>query len=236
MRSTRIYRGDVPDLILPEHLAAWDVHDYWEREVYDSMAALREEGEVLWVIGAEHGYMAALWARLFGGQTVLIEPSPPFWRNIRLTWEANGLPTPNATIQAFLSDTPAGSVTVCESGWPDSAAGDEECPAQEYRYLWQESHAQAIAATTVDALVQVGVPAPTALTCDTEGAEVRILPGAQATLAEHDVKCWLSLHPDLIERDYPGHSDQEVHDLMGELGYDGDLLSTDHEQHWLYVP
>lgn len=234
MKPTTIYRGDVPDLILPDHLADWDVWDYWERERYDSMAAELGLTDRLWIAGAEHGALAALWSRLVGS-VVLVEPSPPFWRNIRLTWEANNLERPAASVSGFLGDESNGSVEAVISGWPRSAhTSDEECPAQEYRYLFNEKHVSEIGTATIDELVTAGVPAPTALSLDTEGAEVLILPGAKRTLSENDVLVWVSVHPDLIQRDYAPHSAREVRQFMTSLGYTGKRLAIDHEEHWLF--
>ena len=231
MKPTRIYRGDVPDLVLPDHIADWDVHDYWERERFDSMAKHLTPGDTLWVIGAEHGYMAALWSRLVAS-TVLVEPSPEFWPNIRLTWEHNGLTTPAATLQALVGDVRQGSFT-WELPWPACATGDRECPAQAYRYLHNPSDTAVIPTVTLDGIATMLDP-PAGISIDIEGAEILALHGAEQLLTGHDIHLWVSVHPDLIERDYPPHTDTDVHDLLTAYGYTGELLAIDHEQHFHY--
>lgn len=231
MKATRIYNGDVPDLVLPDHLAAWDVHQTWERERFDSMASHLGPGDILWVIGAEHGYMAALWARLVG-ETVLVEPSPEFWPNIRMTWEHNGLKTPT-TVQALVGETGSGpTVEPVFAGWPVCAEGDVECPAQAYRYLHNPKDAATIPTITLDALhTEVGVP--TAVSIDIEGAEILALRGANALL-DADVQWWVSVHPDLIERDYSPYTADDVLALMAAHGYGAELLAVDHEHHYRF--
>lgn len=231
MKRTRIYRGDVPDLILPDHLHHWDVHDYWERERFDSMADRLGLGDTLWVIGAEHGYMAALWSRLVG-DTVLVEPSPEFWPNIRLTWEHNGLKTPMATVQALVGETYSGGFS-WELPWPACAVSDTECPAQAYRYLHNPADAAQIPTVTLDGIATMLGP-PTAISIDIEGAEVLALRGADKLLTDHDIQLWVSVHPDLIERDYSPYTESDVHEWMAGHGYTGELLAVDHEHHYRF--
>lgn len=241
MKQTRIYGGRIDDLILPDHIADWDVHEYWEEKRFASMRKwLRNDGagETLLIAGAEHGYMAAVWSRIVEN-TILVEPSPPFWRNIRMTWEANSLTPPLACVPAFLTDyagitAPADEVMTADGAWPESAYPDEECPAQEYRYLFEPSHVDQIPCVTIDQLYYCGVE-PTAISLDCEGAEVKILPGARQLLEGRDVKCWISVHPDLIERDYhPYTAEDNVHEFMRSLGYYGNMVWKDHEEHWFY--
>lgn len=231
MKNTTVYSGDVPDLVLPDHLANWDVHDYWERERFDSMAAHLTKADTLWVIGAEHGYMAALWSRLVG-ETVLVEPSPEFWPNIRMTWEHNKLNEPLASVKGLVADVPSGDVAVCHRSWPADAEGEIECPAQAYRYLHNPGDLATIGAVTLDQLTaNLGVPA--AISMDIEGGEVLALRGGLDLFTNNDVQLWVSVHPDLIERDY-GKTADDVHGFMSGLGYVAEHLATDHEEHFYY--
>ena len=75
---------------------------------------------------------------------------------------------------------------------------------------------------------------PTALTIDVEGAELLVLWGAEKTLAENSLKVWVSIHEDLMERDF-GRTTHEVHTFMEGLGYSGEHLATDHEEHYFYT-
>jgi FkbM family methyltransferase len=236
VKATRIYRGDVDDLVLPDHIADWDVHDYWERERFDSMRELLDgTADVLWVVGAEHGYMAALWARLVGS-TVLIEPSEYFWPNIRMTWEANELPMPSATIQAFAgADDPADLVAVVNvDSWPPCAASDVECSARPYRYLHDEKHRAEIPTSTIDRAA-AGIGAVDAISIDVEGAELSVLTGAQDVLRTARPLVWCSVHPDLMARDY-GTTPAQLHAFMEAQRYAATHLATDHEMHYLYEP
>jgi hypothetical protein len=58
-----------------------------------------------------------------------------------------------------------------------------------------------------------------------------VLQGAEHTLVEHHPQIWVSIHPDLMMRDY-GDQPHELYGYLGRRGYTGKHLATDHEQHW----
>ena len=82
--ETRIYDYEIE---LFEPLADWDVWDYWERERIASMQKHIKPGEVLWEIGTEQGWMAALFSKYVTDQLVLIEPTAEFWPGIKLSFK-----------------------------------------------------------------------------------------------------------------------------------------------------
>jgi FkbM family methyltransferase len=215
---------------LPRPLGDWDVFDYWERERFTSIRDRLHEGSVLFDVGAEHGWCTLLYAATTGPSIVLIEPTPEFWPNIRATWERN---YPNVTPLAFysglLSDETdeTGGLSVA---WPTSSTGPL-IDRNSYQYIHQ--HAEHVHQITLDDMVARSGIVPDALTIDVEGAELNVLRGGAGVLDTHHPLVWVSIHPDLIERDYHA-TDTDVHDLMAHLGYTGTHLATDHEQHWLF--
>lgn len=222
------------ELILPDAIADWDAITGWERRRFASMEARLRPGMRLFDIGAEHGWISAILASFVGAENmVLVEPSEDFWRNIRLIWEHNGLELPLACVQALVgascSDTTA---PVVHGAWPACSSG-EECPPGAYRYLHEPDHVAKTPVMSLDWFVGATGIVPDAITVDIEGAETEALLGARAVLREHHPLVWVSIHPDLMERDY-GATPAFLHAFMAQQGYAEKHLGTDHEEHWLF--
>lgn len=226
-------------LLLPDFLAKWDVWDYWERERFDSMIRTLTSSDTLFDIGTEFGWWTALLAKVTAAKMVLIEPTPEFWPGIKAVWEKNRLTAPIATVAALVGDTEAladaeGFMGHKYQTWPDAALTGRMIEKTAYRYIHSEDDVADTPMITVDGFVERTGIVPTALTMDTEGAEILILRGAEKTLRTHHPIIWASLHPDLAIRD--GYGDvQNVHDFLGGLGYAGEWLATDHEEHWVFT-
>lgn len=244
MKPVVIYpRHEAVTLTLPDHLAEWDVWDSWEHERYvdivERMTA--QTRPMLWEVGAEHGAQAALYAERIGGdRIVLIEPSPEFWSNLRLTWQANGFADPAGVFVGLVADEATSAEPVdyddrLVDGWPACSWTDVECPAMAYRYLFEDKHVRTTRTSTIDDLRDAGAPDPTGLSIDVEGAELLVLEGAHDTIVDTQPIVWVSIHPDLMARDFH-HEPAQVHALMESHGYTGELLAVDHEEHWRYTP
>lgn len=225
--------NDRYQLIVPDHVADWDAPSSWERVRFASMEAGLHPEMRLFDVGAEHGWISAIYASFVGASNmVLIEPSPEFWPNIRLIWEHNGLDAPHACVQALLGTRHAGGVVLLD-GWPPAAEGDVEAPAQAYRYLHEPGHLATTPVTAIDHITSIA-GAPDAITIDVEGAGLQVLRGAVNTLQEHRPLVWISIHPDLMARDY-GTEPAELFDFMTGRGYEREYLGTDHEEHHLFT-
>lgn len=217
-------------LYLNEPLASWDVWDYWERERIESMRANLKKGDILFDIGTEQGWCNLVYATMVGPENmVLIEPTPEFWPNIKALWEKNYNVKPRAFYEGFFSDK------TTEKGdsfthWPFEALGDEIIDRNSYKYIYQDRDIPQI--TIDDYVARTGI-IPTALTMDTEGAELLILNGAKKTLAEGNINVWVSEHDDMAKRDY-GINANDIADFMKRLGYSRKVLATDHERHVFY--
>lgn len=214
-----------------DNIADWDAPSHWERERLASMQLHLKQGMVLYDIGVEHGWLSAVYGGFCGYENmVLVEPSPEFWPNIKMTWQMNGFPGPIGCFQAFAGDKMHGKPI--NDVWPASSDG-EEVVGMAYRYLNQ--HAESVSTITIDRIATGTRRPPDAITIDIEGAELLALRGATKTLTKHRPLVWCSLHPDLMERDF-GHLESDVHDFMDEHDYHGEHIHTDHEQHWLFTP
>ena len=221
------------ELILPDHIAEWDAITGWEFPRFASMEEHLRQGMTLFDVGTEHGWISAVYASFVGADNmVLVEPTPEFWQNIRLTWLHNDLPMPRASLVALLG-ADGSPPELLTGAWPAPAYVEGECPAGGYRYLHEPGHVASTAVSTVD-LVATDIR-PDAITIDVEGAELEVLHGAERTLRNLRPLVWVSVHPDLMERDYdttPG----QLYDYMTGLGYEREHLGVDHETHELFRP
>lgn len=223
--------NDRYNVVVPDHIADWDAPSEWERQRFLSMEKHLSKGDVLYDIGSEQGWQSAIYAQFVGGENVvLVEPTPEFWPNIRQTWEANNLPTPCATYQGLVgNDANYVSGALGLRGWPDCSEG-EITELMGYRYIYNDN--KKTAQNRIDAFFAMGIKKPDAITIDVEGAELEVLSGAEKVLKRHKPKLWISVHPDLMEKDY-GSNDSQLRKFLTDLNYEIEDLGWDgHETHW----
>lgn len=226
-------------IIAPDSVADWDggTGDYsvrrgWEFQRFESFRRELKYGDVFFEVGAEHGWMSAIIGREFVGaeNMVLFEPSPEFWVNIRKTWEYNGLNDPLGCYNGFVG---AETTEQAAPGWPATAdLSAAEISAMAYRTLGRSEPTPTI---RIDDYVSDTGHIPAAINIDVEGAEGIVIAGAIETLKLHRPLVWVSVHPDLMERDH-GTNKNEFLSLMDAQKYNREYLDTDHEEHWLFRP
>ena len=215
---------------MPSFLAEWDVWPYWERERLLSMEQLLRQGDILFDIGAETGWMSVAFAGIVGAQNmVLFESTPENWPNIKATWEENQLAPPLRTFYGLVGKT-LGEHAL-ENGWPSAALSGLLTPARSYRYIHE--HAHSTPQITIDEFCTMTGIVPKALTIDVEGAEICVVEGAQKLLTKYDPLLWISVHPDLMFKDY-NTTVEEFSRTLDSLGYSDELISIDHETHTLW--
>jgi FkbM family methyltransferase len=214
-------------IMLPVPLADWDVFDYWEYERVRSMHDNLNKDDILFDVGAEHGWMSVVFAKFC--DVFLIEPTKEFWPNIYETWKANTKKEPAGCYSGLMSHKT--DDTLEDFSWPKESEG-ELIDVNKYEYINQNSGN--IGQMKLDDLVERSGVIPTAITIDVEGAELLVLQGAKRTLAENNLKVWVSIHPDLMEKSF-NHTKNDIHNFMEKLGYSKEYLATDHEEHWLYT-
>ena len=216
---------------LPDSIADWDAPSHWERERLASMQAYLRPGMVLYDIGVEHGWLSAVYGAWCGYENmVLVEPSPEFWPNIHKVWTRNLFPGPIGCFQAFAGERTRGKPI--NDVWPAASDGPE-CGGMAYRYMFDKAHAADVPTITIDRIAAATRP-PDAITIDIEGAELVALRGAKKVLKNFRPLVWVSIHDDLMERDF-GHLPSELHAFMEDYGYKGQFIHRDHEQHWLFT-
>lgn len=220
------------EITVPDWLAAWDVFGDWEVARFDSMRDNLQNGDVLFDIGAEIGWQSVIYAKMVGPENiVLVEPSGDLWPNIMGTWYNNFLQAPLACYYGLFSGKTTSKFVLAKRLFPVEAEGNL---VHELSYVYIHEHAARMPAITLDDYVKLTSIVPAALTIDVEGAELLVLQGAENTLTENDLKVWVSVHPELSLRNYL-ITNELLHLYMTSLGYVGEHLGTDHEEHWLFT-
>lgn len=215
------------ELLLPEPLASWDVFDYWERERTESIINTLDNSDTLFDIGAEHGWLSALFGRYT--KVFLIEPTNEFWPNIYETWKKNTEVDPIGCFNGFISNK-YDTFRNFHHDWPD-AVNAPLIDKNKYEYLNRSS--KSIPKITIDELIGKTGIIPTALNIDIEGFELLALKGASRTLLTYKPKIWVSIHEDLMLKEL-GHTPQMVIDYLTEFDYKYELLGVDHEAHYFF--
>ncbi len=237
MKSEQVMINGKWPLWLAPHRAARPEWRWWEFVRLEEMAKTIEPGMVVWDIGAEEGDLPALYAT-WGADLVLVEPNPLVWPNIRYHWQHNKLDPPLGWFVGLCSDTidfhPPDldfDVEEADDGWPVVAHGPV-IGDHGFRHL---ADGQATTpTTTIDNLVTANV-APDVITIDVEGGEFHVLRGASHVLDSFRPVVFVSVHPQFMIQMY-GEDPNDLDGYMRDLGYSGELLAIDHEDHWCYRP
>lgn len=234
------------EMILPDQIADWDAitgnhedRQGWEFERFESFGKHLKRGMTFFDVGAEHGWISAVIGREFVGpeNMVLFEPSPEFWINLRLIWEANDLPAPKACFPGFVSSSSSVKSVSRAPKWPKwTGNGTAEVNAMAYRSMSNPKDVIEIPTVSIDDFVRMTKIHPEVINVDVEGAEIFVMQGARTTLMEDRPLVWLSVHPDLMLRDFGFSRVEALFEFMSNSGYGREYLGTDHEQHHFFAP
>jgi len=229
--SEHKYRFEI-DLFEP--YASWDALDMWEDERLASMQKHIKQGDVLFEVGAEMGLFPAIFSKYMTDKIVLIEPTKEFWPGIKAIYKRNNLKDPIHSFCGFLSD-----VDVPEnkdvSPWPACALEGDVIEKRKYRNVHDTDDQKIVQSMRLDTFVEDMGCVPDHLSIDIEGAELLMLKGAEKTLKKYHPLVWVSVHDDLLERDY-GVTKEDVYLFLDECGYELELLAVDHERHIFAKP
>ncbi len=218
------------ELELFEPLASWDVWAVWERERIDSMQQHIKQGDVVFDVGAEQGWMSALISKYMSENVVLIEPTQEFWPGIKAIYDQNNLVAPKKSFVGFCDDHTTKD-RIAELAWPFEAKETQVIEKRKYRNVHDEGDTKIVPSLKIDDMKTI----PDHITIDVEGAELKVLSGAERTLRKHRPKVWCSVHPDMMERDY-NTTVAELLFFMEDCGYEYELLAVDHENHFYFWP
>lgn len=165
------------------------------------------------------------------GGVVLIEPNDRVWPNIKAIFDANGLDAPIACWPGFASEvcSPYGQFP---HGWPPSVDGPL---IGDHGFKSLVESELSLPNITLDQIANETGRAPSGITIDVEGAELRVLYGAKQIVANDRPLLWISVHQAMLEYDYQTTS-EDLHWWLGDQGYVGRQLERGHEHIWFYAP
>lgn len=223
-------------LLLPAHRAARPEWPWWEATRLAAMRSVIGPDSVVLDVGAEEGDFPALYAT-WGATVMMAEPNPRVWPNIAAIWKANHLEPPLWTWPGFLGapedDRGATQPTWFVRTWPEQANG-EVIGDHGFCQLYERPDRPSV---TVDDVV-LKVAAPTVITMDVEGSELRVLEGAARTLELTMPDVFVSIHPEFMAEHYATPDGvQVVRDFMADHQYPYEshrFLAIDHEHHWWF--
>ncbi len=182
-----------------------------ELVVQQVLAAVIEPGDVVFDVGANVGFLTVVCARLVGpsGFVVAFEPSAANAQLVRDNLAANGFANGLVVCRAVAAEPGTASLQLAaySGGHALEVAG---APPDHVGSVLVE-------VTTLDEVVESGVRPPDVVKIDVEGAEVAVLDGAGAVLAEHGPMLLIELD-DATRAGHDGKL-REVEGRLADAGY-----------------
>ena len=167
------------------------VYGKFEFEVGKAIQDYVKRGDIVYDVGAHVGYFTLLFARLVGpkGQCLGFEPNPEVFRRLQSNIRMNKwrLPAEVQTMKIGLYD---------EVGEKRFFLGGSTTTGRLTRFPEDISQSKIIIVplSTIDALIQEGLPVPSFMKIDVEYAEDHVLRGAINTLKKHGAVVLCEIH------------------------------------------
>ena len=181
-----------------------------ERRIIKNLVNSLDQNDVFYDIGANVGtYTCFAATKLDSNNTVAFEPEPKNADRLRENLELNDL---NAEVlQVALSDT---------NGTVDFAlTGDEVGEGEHAIATDDDERTLEVETARGDSIIEErGLPKPTVLKIDVEGAELSVLRGLRETLHENCRLVYVEVHTEKI-RDFGGEA-SEVETLLTDAGFE----------------
>jgi FkbM family methyltransferase len=191
----------------------------YEPDIYLPYATSIREGMTVLDIGAHVGFFALAAAKRVGpgGKVVAFEPSPATLRVLRHHVTLNEWDD-RISVEASVVSDHAGSVTFYT--FDDSMAASLSKENVEVLNVQRPGRATPVEvpAVTLDEYCRARGLTPNVIKIDVEGAELRVLKGAERVLREsNDLVIWCEVHPRQMEN--LGDQVSELEPFLDGLGY-----------------
>jgi FkbM family methyltransferase len=178
------------------------------------LAERLQPGEVFYDLGANLGFFSLLAARIVGptGKVFSFEPDVQLVERLYRNSERNRLSNIVVVEMGVWSTSGNLNFVIADSSSPDRGVGT---------FLPDNASAVGIPARCIslDDFVR-DAPAPRAIKCDVEGAEIEVFHGAESLLRTHRPWILCELHSEA--------KDREWRELMDELGYSCESVDSNH--------
>ncbi|MBO0715171.1 MAG: FkbM family methyltransferase [Acidimicrobiales bacterium] len=212
-----VYVGSEDSVIAP----AIKAHQEYEPHVARRLGDLLGPGMTFVDVGASFGYYTVLAARLVGptGRVVACEPGPSNVSLLLLNIEAHGLA--NVVVEPVAASDRAGALLYYGSGGNGRTSSFSGDPGE-------LTNGELVPARPIDELLRAQSKVD-AIKIDVEGAEGRVLAGAERTLARDQPALFLELSPPALEVTSACTGEELLGRLQG-LGYRFEVLSPGDER------
>lgn len=236
-RGVSVRVGRIANIRMPAEFAggSWDAHEPETVRSFTRWVQGHRDGLVL-DIGSSVGIFSAV--ALFANPTATVTAFDPDLSSLaavqRLCQYASG--SRLQLVRCFVSDRSSAPVTIADAASMTerelSRAGvSGDVGTTRYIALNDEA-ARLIPTYKLDDLLvdEMASEPPLLIKCDVEGAELKVLQGAEKSIQRIRPTLALSVHPQTI-RDYGGSRDK-IADFLGAFGYKIEIIGVDHEEHW----
>lgn len=169
----------------------------YERRLLAALADLAEDGGVFYDVGGHVGFFGCAWLRLGGEQVEIFEPMPDSAQRIEETLARNGVAHTARVHHHALSDFDGESVLVqntidiglASMSHLEGYGGTPKIQRQ------TTNTRVTVGVRRLDGLVEeLGLPAPTVVKIDVEGAESHVVKGAMGLLRDSRPVIFCELH------------------------------------------
>ena len=186
----------------------------YEKENFNFINSELKEGMTVLDIGAHIGLMAVVFGKKVGntGKVYAFEPTPTTVNILRHTIRINK--SENISVEPYALADQKGKLTFYIS---DNLVDNGNSLVNNQRTDRKERGIEVDVNTVDDFVMEKGVGKIDFIKIDVEGAELRLLRGAQHTLRKDKPKVILSIHPASI-RNF-GDSSSEIWELVNDMGY-----------------
>lgn len=188
-----------------------------EKDVIEDILDEVESDDIVFDVGANVGtYTCFLAKRLSRDQVIAVEPHPINISALRSNLELNK--TDARIVDQALSDS---------NGSAELAVRSEEAGEGQHSLATadQEDTIEVDQITGDNLLTEVGLPTPTLMKIDVEGAELKVLQGLDSTLSRPERKvCYVEIHPHCLPR--YGGSKEDIDSFMDSRGFSSTTIAN----------